>query len=123
MRRGNRGKWKVILLAGNQSLRALTLFRRYESMSLRQATTRRAGLPGPWEIKKGSAWTKRSRLRFLVLGCYTAPSGATEAFATIEAFVTSPVADGDMPAIGACRGILLEVGNGVAKGCNRPSMD
>jgi len=80
MRRGNRGKWKVILLAGNQSLRALTLFRRYESMSLRRATTRRAGLPGPWEIKKGSAWTKRSRLRFLVLGCYTAPFRSNRGF-------------------------------------------
>jgi hypothetical protein len=51
MRRGNRGKWKVILLAGNQSLRALTLFRRYESMSLRRGATRRAGLPGPWETE------------------------------------------------------------------------
>ena len=39
---------------------------------------------------------------------------AAEAFATIEALVAGAIADGDVAAIGAGGGVLLEMGEGIA---------
>ena len=48
---------------------------------------------------------------------------AAEAFAAVQALVAITVAHSDMPAVGTQRGVYLEVGDGVAKGCDRPSVD
>ena len=48
---------------------------------------------------------------------------AAQALAAVQALVASAVADGDLPAVGAGRGVRLEMGNGIVEGRNRPSMD
>lgn len=50
-------------------------------------------------------------------------SGTAEALTAVEAFVAGAVSYRHMPAVWTGRGVLLEVGNGVTKGCYRPSVD
>src|SRR6185436_6665320 len=48
---------------------------------------------------------------------------APQALAAIQALVTGAVAHGHVAAVGAGRRVQLKVGNGITKGCDRPSVD
>ncbi len=50
-------------------------------------------------------------------------SRTAQTLAAVDTLETSPVAHGKVPANGTRRRIFHEVGNGVAQGCNRPSVD
>src|SRR6266704_1631509 len=45
---------------------------------------------------------------------------ATQAFTTVQAFITGAVADSDVTAVGAGRRILLEMGQGIIQGFDIP---
>ena len=48
---------------------------------------------------------------------------AAEAFTAVQTLVTGAVPHGHVAAVGTRGRVLLKMGNGVAQGCNRPSVD